>query len=276
MERFFSGAVESSWPQIVGKVNSREHIDRDTWARIIAFTYAMRVRVPNTIKAVIQLLRESVCNASAELDAPAPELLVELFHKKHPEFRGQVAFNDLINSGIVNIDIDPHTAISSFEKLIQTNDSAFIFKEQPNFLHNMTDIDFVSSDNPVIFHIFRTNLDEITPYSFSSSDDNELIFPVSKKTALLLRTRNKKRRQHECTYSPNTVRKINDKISRYADRYVFGSSEESLRYLSDDLNLCPTPIFDRSMVGDGKVHKIAYEFGEPLKIRNKWKYSFEP
>jgi hypothetical protein len=275
IENFFSSAVESDWPKIVDDISNKKAITRQQWVNLIEFILSMRVRVPNTMKAVIWLLRELAIRVSDQ-EAPQPPLiLVEIFKKNNPNHQGPITYRTLVESGILNINVDPHRAILSFDKLIRTNESVISLPNNPTFIHNKTNIDFISSDNPVASHISSRKIEEITPYSFDSKSEAETIFPITPRTVLLINKLNKQRSAHADTFSEKTVSQINKKIALYSDRYIFSSDADSLDKFSEYDNIAPVPVFKKSTVGDGIVYKIGYKFGEPLKIRNNWKYDFE-
>ncbi len=275
IENFFSRHVESRWPDLIKKISAREDLTREEWSSVIEFYLSMRVRVPNTIKSVIFLLRESVIKASNAVDQPVPDVFRDVFLKKRPGFSSKIRFGDLMRAGIIDVQIDPHTAILSFEKLIRTNDAVHGINSGPQFLHNETGVSFISSDNPSISHIFSNNIDEIRPYSFSSHQNVEFILPLTSRIALLLHSKGTSETQHRRIFSEKTIKKINSKIYAYSDRYIFSDNPATLYPDIPPKTLFPVPDPSTSWVADGVVNKIYYKFGPPLIVRNKWRYEFE-
>lgn len=274
LESFFSNAVESGWPSIVAAIIRKEDLTGDQWQQLIEFMLSIRVRVPNTLKAVTAVLKERVQQESQKI--PADGLLLDLFMKRRPEFRGTPSIGDLINEGIISTTIDPHRPLLSMEKLIRSNRAILSIRGQPKFLHNRTSENFISSDNPFVSHIYKRKIEEITPYSYDRLENIEIVFPISSNTALMINTRKKDNKQHYDVTDKDTIRSINEKISLYADRYVFCADAKNLETVKGYSEKCPVPVRNSAIMdADGIVHDIRFQFGRPLDQANNWKYDFE-
>lgn len=274
IENFFSRAVEASWPSLVSKIQSQQELGRSEWSQVIQFLLSLRIRVPNTIKATLELLRETVTDISDQL-GPLPETIKKAFYRLNPNWGIDVRFSDVVRSGLININIDPHRAITSFANLIRNCDAVTSIRTGPVFYHNLTDIDFICSDNPVIYHQKCTDNAFIEPYSYSTAFSNELIMPITSRIVLLMNGDRRNNQQHFSMRSRRSVESINRKLSKYSDRYIFGRSQEQVEAVDFYPDLAPIPVLEHSSVGNGVVHRIEYTFGPPIKTRNKWRYAFE-
>lgn len=273
IENFFSMGVESTWPSVVEAIKSKQPLDNELWGQLIQFMLSMRVRVPNTIKAVLFVLRAHVISIADQV--PLSDSLETLFKTLKPGFNGEPTFSNLVNEKMINVPIDPHMALISFEKLIRSNRAILSIWGNPKFLHNLTKIDFISSDNPFISHIYRRNITDITPYSYKEKEDIEIIFPITSRILLLLNTRKSNDAQHYTVKNEDTIHVLNEKISLYSDRYIFGRNHGQLLTTSDFSAVTPIPRQQGAIIKDGVVHDIDFTFGAPLQERAKWKYDFE-
>lgn len=273
LENFFSTGVESTWPSVVEAIKSKQPLDNELWGELIQFMLSMRVRVPNTIKAVLLVLRAYVVSVGDQL--PLSEALTTLFRTLKPSFNGVPTFSNLINEKIINIPIDPHMALISFEKLIRSNRAVLSIWGNPKFLHNTTKTDFISSDNPFVSHIYRRKISEIIPYSYNDQENIEIIFPITSRILLLLNTRKSNDTQHYTVKNEATIHRINEKISLYSDRYIFGRDRRQLLSAPDFSTVAPVPREQGAIIKNGVVHDMEFTFGAPLRERAKWRYDFE-
>lgn len=273
IENFFSMGVESTWPSVVEAIKSKKPLDNDLWGQLIQFMLSMRVRVPNTIKAVLFVLRAYAISVADQL--PLSDSLKTLFKTLKPSFDGEPTFADLVSERIVSVPIDPHRALISFEKLIRSNHAVLSIWGNPKFLHNLTKVDFISSDNPFISHIYRRNIREIVPYSYSDQEDIEIIFPITSRILLLLNTRKSNDTQHYPVKNEDTIHGLNEKISLYSDRYIFGRNRDQLLTTADFSTTAPVPRQKRAIIKNGVVYDMEFTFGDPLRERAKWRYDFE-
>lgn len=274
LENFFSGSVEAAWTPLVERIKARQQLDQQSWQRFIEFMLSMRVRVPNTIKAVIWALRESVLLAGSKI--PAEGLLAGRFKELNPDFLGEPQISDLVETGLIKISIDPHRALLSFDRLIRSNKAILSIYGNPKFVHNNTRIDFISSDNPFISHIHENEIIDIKPYSYMSSKNIEIIFPITSRIAFILNTRKSDKQHHFTITNEETVKKINTKISLYSDRYIFGRNLSTLFATPNFGQVAPVPHPHTARIDkDGIVNDLSFNFGPPIKDRNKWTYDFE-
>ncbi len=274
IENFFSRTVEAAWTPLVQQIQARKTLDRDSCKQLIEFMLAIRVRVPNMMKAVISVLRESIILIGNNI--PAEGILAERFHEIHPDFIGTPRISDLVEGKIIDFSIDPHRAILSFAKLINSNRAILSIKGNPKFIHNATSLDFISSDNPFISHIYCRRIQDINPYSYEKHQNIEIIMPITSRIALIMNPRKPDKKQHFTVTKEETIRIINEKISLYSDRYIFSGNLNTLNSVKSYGHLAPIPRPRSAKINkDGIVHDIDFVFGAPIMERNKWKYAFE-
>lgn len=274
MERLFSDKIESGWDQTVRLICGKKELSRGEIAQFIEFLLSMRCRVPNALRAVMQLLRDSVVQVSGQISEPVPDVLLTAYRKATGNLSSSVGMQDILDSGIVKIGIDPHTAILSMHNIVQGMSSVMDRLKVPTFLHNKTDVDFISSDNPVCYFIAGAHLDQIIPYDVKKSDEFELIFPITPRVAMCVDSRRKTSTPHRDTYSSKTITRVNEVIALFADRYVFNRQGNIEVLVSKYSNRGPIPDLDRSIIGDGFVHRIGYKIGQPSAFSNTWDYPF--
>ncbi|MEC5289020.1 DUF4238 domain-containing protein [Aurantimonas sp. C2-6-R+9] len=274
IENFFSQEIETGWPSLVDAIRNRNNIKKENWGNLIQFMIATHVRVPNRMKAIIEALRQCVVRASESIsDAATADVNAE-FRKIYPSPGDDASLSNLIRSGRIAVNIDPHRAVSSLPYIIKNLDSFINIGENPRFLHNRSNVDFISSDNPVVFHNRTNAIEKIVPFSYSTTESWELIFPITSKVALFMQSDSSIRDQHRETFSAKTVQRINTKVALYADRHIFASSASHFPEWRENLQQCPIPKADECLTEDGLVYRLKYEWGAPLEGRENWEYDF--
>ncbi|ESY72811.1 hypothetical protein X743_15080 [Mesorhizobium sp. LNHC252B00] len=181
---------------------------------------------------------------------------------------------DLMNAGIIQINIDPHTALLSMPNIIKGMLPVMSRYNVPVFIHNETAVDFISSDNPVCYFKSGTPISKIVPYNVGNFDDFELVFPITPRIALYLDTRKQTDALHREVRSRQTIDRINEVVSLFADRYIFSRRGDIETLASNYFDKGPVPDFERSIVGNGLVQRISYKIGQPSALSNAWEYPF--
>jgi hypothetical protein len=182
--------------------------------------------------------------------------------------------DDLYDDGVINITIDPHKSLLAMADLAK-GFSRVVSELQFHFIKNCTAIDFNSSDNPIVYFPARESTSGCTPYKFRPGQPFEFIFPITKRHCL-----------YHNSFSPiaakeivatetndvNFVRRINDFVGAFADRFVISTT-----MLTDSAtpkpNYCPRPRAYRLSQPRGTALFLQYEMGEPLRLP-KWKSEF--
>ena len=139
LEDFFS-ALESKWPPLVERVQRRENVN-DALDDIFSSLPCSERACPHcaTLKATLLQL-----DATGRLPAEA---------------RGRA---DILNH--VDFAIDPHHSIHSMPTFLRAMGEV-LNSVGLGILHNVTDVPFITSDNPVVYFDPRTSEEELLPYT---------------------------------------------------------------------------------------------------------------
>lgn len=274
IERLFSETIESDWDNAVKIITEKKPLSLDEINHFTEFLLSMRCRVPNALRAVISLLRDSVAKISDAVSPPMPEALVEIYRKTTGDTRGRVEMQALMNAGIIQINIDPHTALLSMPNIIKGMLPVMNRYNSPAFIHNETDVDFISSDNPVCYFKSGAPINKIIPYNVGYRDDFELILPITSRIALYIDSRKPAVEAHRPERSRQTIDRINEVVALFADRYIFSREANIETLASSYFDKGPVPDFERSIVGNGLVQRISYKVGQPSALSNTWEYPF--
>lgn len=278
IERFFAEDLENKWTDIYRQVASKMPITPELWGDLVQFIVSMIVRVPITFDAVIFLLRTLVTENIPDGVRKPPASLVSLHQEKMGHDGSEPpGLRELIASDVLAVEIDPHCCIASMAQIAA---STPIF--QPNFsfgvpkiLHNQTDLQFLSSDNPVCFHGGSPDGARIVPYRVAANNPFTFVFPISSRIALVNSSFLRKRSMHLDVHDRDIVGKINRTVAKFSYRYVFGDNEPLLAVGQKYKDVCPRPIYNESLVSDGIVSRIGYKFGIPEPTVNSWQYDIE-
>lgn len=162
LEQFFS-QLEAKWPPIVKRLRQQDNVN-NSLEDIFVFITLQRVRVPASRDACETMLAEIVKTTARHLDAAG---------KLPPKPEGH---EDIFNH--VEVSIDPHQSIHAMVDMIR-GVGRVLDQIGIGALHNMTDIPFLTSDNPVIWFDPSVPEAEVQPYRLRVGGPVVLIFPVA-------------------------------------------------------------------------------------------------
>lgn len=278
LETYFS-SVESRWPFLVSQIEECKVLSDESYGFFIECLAMLRTRVPNARKALEACLRYSVRQTADELNDIPPVEIVEAFkkhlHKKFPLSEPvEPTLANLIDFGFIKVGIDPHRSLVLLPQLALKLGPLLGSMKCRSFLHNKTDQNFITSDNPVIFYEKTANTQQSSPYPQEDAEHFCLIFPITPKVTFYYDSKEMKRIQHRPIFSIKTVHKINSMIALFADRFIVGSTQNSLENLKGIENICPVPDLEKSEVLPVRILRIVYKYGEPIKM-DGWKYDFQ-
>lgn len=278
IEHLLSRDVETHWTPIIERLLERQRIDQADWGNIVQFICSMLIRVPITFDAIIELLRKSVVeNIPDDIPSP-PDIMVEAYQKNvGRKITEPVDLRELIGSGTIDVNIDPHRCIASMAHIAR---NIVIFQDSfsfgvPQILHNCTDMPFLTSDNPVCFYGGPRNTKNLVPYRIRNGKLFSFVFPISSKMALVNSTYIKKNGMHVDLNDKKVIAEINRTVAAFSYRYLFGKEEKFLVVGRKFQNICPRPVYEKSLIGDGIVGGIAFKFGKPRRTANSWEYDIE-
>lgn len=279
IEHFFSDTVETNWTPVFRSIENNQPITIAQWEKIVPFISSMLVRVPLSLDATIEVLQQSVLNASNQASLPEiPKKLLSKYHRRKKRGNKETTINDSVNAKIIDSNIDPHCAITSMP-LLARNIPIF----QPNYsfgvpkvIRNQSNIPFILSDNPVCFYQPRKNIYLIKPYVISPNKNFQFIFPISSNLAIVNQGYNNNTESIQNITSPKEIIRINNIIARFAYRYISSTDEKlTLTVAKDHYNSCPRPFTKKSHCINGDVYKIYYRIGKPKPMKNVWSYDFK-
>ncbi|WP_081713241.1 MULTISPECIES: DUF4238 domain-containing protein [unclassified Labrenzia] len=274
IEHLFSREVESQWTPFINRMLVKNILTKEDWGYLVRFICSMLVRVPITFDAIIELLKRHVIECVPDDIAPPDELINVHLKSTGGNDGEKVTFEDLINSGTIDLNIDPHRCVTSMSKIISNIElfqPGFPFGG-PKIIHNKSKVNFLSSDNPVCFFTGSINNNKFLPYHIQRGKPLKFIFPISSSMAVVNNDFVKGKSIHVDVKDSELIAKMNRVICKFSYRYVFSDQVNRLACAKKYQNTCPRPIYEKSVVGNGEVYKIAYKFGLPEKINNFWKY----
>ena len=252
LEDFF-GTYESSWPDLVYRLQTRSNLAAD-FAALLGFMIVMRVRVPATRDMVELLLAEQVKLQTRSLDKRG--LLP-------PKPAGH---EDILDH--MSVSIDPCKSLEAMPSLGQGFARVLSCMEF-EVLHNETDISILTSDNPVICFNPHVPETDVLPYQIvPPNGPMELIFPVS--PTLIVRGRaGQSSLRHNVLVDNRPVERINRFVSRFGYRFVFAADRSHDAIIETNARNSPVPDFAQMQSQKGEGVQVRWVFGtRPMKP--KW------
>jgi len=209
LENLFS-ELEAKWPPIVERLRRRENVN-DSLEDIFAFIALQRVRVPASRDACETMRAEMVKATARLLDATG---------KLPPKPEG---FEDIANH--VEVSIDPHQSIHAMVDMIRGVGRVF-HQIGIGALHNMTDIPFLTSDNPVIWFDPSVPEAKMRPYVLEIGGPVVLLFPVAPNLMIYGHSSMRERFAYDGfgnreLSERGSVKMMNRQICRFAYKAVF-------------------------------------------------------
>lgn len=214
LEDLFS-TLEAGWGQLSELLISGQSANH-LWGDLIQFIGFQRVRVPAFREAIegamanysMATLRE--LNRRGELPPP-------------PE-----GYPDILKRTVAVI--DPHQSIHAVAQLLRSM-TPLLTSLGYVVVQNDSDIDFITSDNPVSYYAIKKTDDKIVPYKLYPNLSYELMMPISPRALLLGTTYDKERfSRRGLKYvrwrDPERVRRANRIIAQFGYEAIF--SRQSL------------------------------------------------
>lgn len=227
LEDHFSN-LESKWPAIVERLKRRQVVN-DALEDIFAFIGLQRVRVPASRDATEKIDAEMVMATLRTLDAAG---------KLPPKPKGH---EDILDH--VEVSIDPHRSIHAMVRVLQGLGQVFD-RIGIGALHNMTDIPFLTSDNPVAW--FDPSVPEVAmhPYVLQPTGPVVLLFPVTPQLMIYGHSSMKEGFAREGMglgelTNPESVKAMNRQICRFAYKVVFARAAGQENLIKKHASLSP-------------------------------------
>ena len=274
LESFF-GTMETRVPEMIRALAARSDLSDPLHTALVEFLCMMRVRVPNTLKAVSQLLAELVKAHDYASTIEVPPALIEAFRRAKPKLsiwdKPVVSLGDLFATGIVTVPVDPHRSIVAMPSLISAIAPIVARKGILRIVHNTAQTDFVTSDNPIVY--FSRELGVIQPYPVHPDGNFEILAPLTPRMAVWGSTTTCDLPLHWEQGDDLEIIRFNEIIASFADRFIVSRGPIDFVKFAAQSKLCPIPDLEKSsVVGTGHVNYIGYKWGAPIDTLPKFEY----
>jgi hypothetical protein len=258
LEDLFSG-YEWKWPNIVGRIKKRENVN-DSLEDIFIFMGLQRARVPASRDAIEKLYAERVKSTTRVLDKagvlpPKPDGYEDILDKAH-------------------VAIDPHLSIHRMVGIVQG--AARVFSQIGiGVFHNKTDIQFLTSDNPVIWFDPSVPDKKMKPYVLQPGGPVAVVFPITPD--LLIYGDSSMHEQfihegltHATLRNRHHVKFLNKNISKFAYNTVFAQKTGNEPVIRKYAEI--SPVLNTIVVQTENGEQIQFDniFGERSN-KPKWK-----
>jgi hypothetical protein len=260
VEDFF-GTIESEWTPLVNRMSKRENLN-DKLEVLFQFISMMRARVP-AMRDAIELLQADQVRATGTLLQQSGRL------PPPPKELGDDVWETM------RISIDPHQSILAMAGLIKGL-GAIMDRVGLEVLHNISEVEFITSDNPLVFFDPRTSEERMKPYVVSRSPRTpvELIFPVS--PSMLLHGHSDLKadfarvglRHHDLTRA-RTARRYNRLTARFGYQMLISGSPLSERFVQRHASRSPVLRSTAVEQDRGTIQFFEFEFASRRR-KEKW------
>lgn len=254
LENLFS-TVEEKWPSIVERLHLRQNVN-DSLEYIFQFMALQRARVPASRDATEKIHAEGVKEATRRLDAAG---------KLPPKPEG---LSDLLDH--VEVSINPHQSIHAMVDVMKGAGQVF---DRLGFmaLHNKTSVQFLTSDNPVIW--FDPNNDS-QPYVLTPTGPVTFLFPVSPSLIIYGHSFGVKQFVSEGLGVKDVskigiVKMINRQVCRFGYESVFAQTREHEKLVQRYSELSPVMRSERIATDEGPAVLFQMVFGKRER-KPKW------
>lgn len=228
LEDCFS-ALESKWPSLVERVQRRENVN-DALDDIFQFVALQRARVPALRDAAERMAAATLKATLLQLDAMG---------RLPPKPEGRA---DILNH--VDFAIDPHHSIRSMPTFLRAMGEV-LNRVDLGILHNVTDVPFITSDNPVVYFDPRTSEEELLPYTLDRAGGPAVLcFPITPRLMLyghssMLEGFACEGLRHSDMAKNELVELMNRQTSRFAYRAVYADRAGFEDLVRDHMYECP-------------------------------------
>lgn len=255
LEDAFS-SFETKWPHIVRTLDSGVDLN-SVLGDLHAMIGFQRVRVPAFRDAIEQSLHRIAQAGFEEL--------------KHSNLL-PIAPRELPNiADLVEVTIDPHRSIHGMTELLKAHGPIFETLGY-QLLRNETDVDFITSDNPVSFYTMRG--EEVVPYIVHPKSRSELFFPVTSRLAIVGAALDRKRYARKGLKSSvvrdaEKIRMFNRRTAKFGYEALFSSVKLPSIFVKKH-QLSPVLSSDSPAFGPDNIKMPQFAFGTRRKLL-KWR-----
>jgi len=253
-ETLFS-QLEGRWTPIVDALRRREAMFPDA-GNLVTFIALMRVRGP-AFRDMVELQLGKIVHTEMMTLERAGEI--------EPPPMG-LSLEDII------VAIDPHRSLMALAEGLKSI-GGLLETLHFDVLHNETGIDFLTSDNPVLYYDPRVPHSRLRPYTIAGPyAPTELLFPIAPD--MLIRGRLRPRRSdigHRSLADARKIVRINRLIARFGYRSVFARGAGQEKLILETAALSPVPKFFRVAHPQGGFVTITQMVFGPRPEKPRWK-----
>ena len=250
--------LEGRWPSIVDKMIARNVVN-DSLEDIFAFVALQRARVPAARDAAERVLAESVMARVRQLEADG---------KLPPPPTG---LEKLLDHAVVSI--DPHQSIHAMVQIIKAMGQV-LHRVGVVVLHNQTDRDFITSDNPVVYYDPAVSNDAMRPYELQPDGDVVMMMPITPKLMLFGTSWDKPRFAEQgieyfAIVDYDKISTMNEKVIQFAYEAVFAGRQQDEDFICAHAAKSPVIEATHLPLTNGRGVHFAFAFGTRSKLP-KW------
>jgi Protein of unknown function (DUF4238) len=251
--------LESKWPPIVDALAAQHNVNEGL-EDIFTFVALQRARVPAARDVVEQILAAGMMATSRQMEASG-----NFQQDSH-------GFENFLDKVVVSI--DPHQSLLAMVQIIQAMGQV-LHRVGLVVLHNKTNLDFITSDNPVIYFDPAISNDALRPYALQSDGNVVLLMPISPKLMLFGTTWDKERFskrgiEHFAVLENDKVAAMNEKVVRFAYEVVFAGKDPDESMICAHAAHSPILRSTHIQLARGRGVKLEQVFGLRSKLP-KWK-----
>jgi hypothetical protein len=241
LEDLFS-EMESGWPRIVDKLRTRHDLNSETDA-LVTFMALQRARVPASR------------DATERMDAALVLATAKLLESEGRLPPKPVGFEDLLDH--VTVTIDPHRSLHAMVDVVRAFGTIFGLIGI-GALHNLTDVPFLTSDNPVIWFDGSAAEEEIQPYRVQPEGPIVFLFPVSPDLIIYGHSSIRERFaaygiDHSNLEDPEIVAMMNRQICRFGYEAIFSRDAGRELFIQEFADLSPVLRTERREKDQGRA-----------------------
>ena len=251
--------LEGKWPPLVEALAVRDCVN-DRLDDVFAFVALQRARVPAARDAAEQMLAASVMATARQLEAQG---------KLPPPPKGH---ENILDNVVVSI--DPHQSIHAMVQIIQAMGQV-LHRVGLVVLHNQTDREFITSDNPVIYFDPAVSNEALQPYGLKPDGDVVLMMPIAPKLMLFGTSWDKERFARQgieycALIDPEKVAAMNEKVVRFAYEAVYAGGQPDEAMIQAHATYSPVLKATHLPLPGGRGIFFEHHFGKRGKLP-KWK-----
>ncbi len=251
--------LEGKWPPLVEALGMRDCVN-DRLEDVCALVALQRARVPAARDAAEQILAASVMTTARQLEAAG---------KFPPPPKG---YEKILDDVVVSI--DPHQSIHAMVQIIQAMGQV-LDRVGLVVLHNQTALEFITSDNPVIYFDPAVSNEALRPYGLTPNSDVVLMMPIAPKLMLFGTSWDKERFarrgiEHCALIDPDKVAAMNEKVVRFAYEAVYACRQPDEAMIQAHAAYSPVLKATHLPLANGRGIFFEHRFGERAKLP-KWK-----